>query len=402
MQVFTARSCETFDIEYLCDELQEQVAANVTFGSRTMGIVVCDSTIDYKAVMKRLSEIYSFDIYGATALAFIRIQTEEDISVSFMVITGDEELVGAMALSEPLTQENKIQAMQDTYSLALERMMGEEPKMVITLQPFSPEITPDDLVLALDEFSGHCPIYGAVSSNDLEANISGVFVNGEFFPDRLLLNMLGGGIQPRFAVAHAEFGDPLSRVLITESRGNVIYKVGEDSFLQFMKKNGLVTEPSHVLESFIATYTSSPVLVYEKGSSQYKIRNIIHIDYETGAVTFTGDMPEGMEVGIAVLRREHVMESSRRCFTEFIKKIEANTSENYRYSTLFSTACGGRYLLMSGDTSTEGSYITNSPELRDMAACGFYAMGEICPVSIDENGKAVNQAHHSSITLMAI
>ncbi len=403
MQVFTARTCETFDIDYLCEELAQQVADNVTFGSRTMGIAVCDSTIDYPAVMKKLSERYDFDIYGATALAFIGIHSVEDISVSFMIITGDEELVGAMALSEPWTNDNKEQVISDAYRLARERL-GEEPKMMITLQPFGTEITADYTAEVLDRVSDRCPIYGAVSSADLATNISGIFVNGVFYTDRILINMLGGGVQPRFAVAEVKLSAAPRKVVITRADGAVVYQVGEDTFLEFMKKNGLIIEPSYVLESVLATYTSNPVIVYkqQQGKVTEKIRNIVHIDYETGAVTFTGEMPEGSELSIAILKREDVVKSSKACFEDMIAKIEANTSDSYRYSTLFSTSCGGRYLIMTGDTSMEGDYITNHPVLRDLASCGFYAMGEICPLSVDENGKAHNCAHHSSITLMAL
>lgn len=403
MQVFTARSSEAVDIDYLCDDLARQIAGNVTFGQRTLGIAICDSTIDYRAVMKRLSEIYSFDIYGCTCLAFIRIHAEEDISVSFMVITGNEELVGSMALSEPLTGDDREQLLRETYALA-RRRLGEDPKMILSLQPFSASLTAEYLTSVISDASGHCPIYGAVSSADLATDVSGVFVNGEFYEDRLLLNLLGGGIRPLFAVANAEIPLPQRATFIKEAEGNVVRRVGDMTFLEFMEKNGLVASPSYVLDSFIATYASSPVFVYEQGNFEgtKKVRNIIDINYESGAVTFTGDMPEGSGLAIGLLTRDEIMRSSVACFEEMIGKIEAGTSEQYRYSTLFSTSFGGRYLVMSGDTSVEGDFITHNPALKDLASCGFYAMGEICPVSVDENGRAENRAHHSSITLMAL
>ncbi len=401
MQVFTARTYEMNDVDYLCKELAGQIEENVTFGERTMGIAVCDSTIDCEAVMKKLSEMYSFDIYGATALAFIRIHSDEDISVSFMIITGNEELVGAMALSEPMTFENKERVLVDAYKLARERL-GEDPKMMITLQPFSTVITPDYTTDILDKASGHVPHYGAVSSSDLETNVSAVYVNGVPYNDRMIINLLGGGIQPVFACATAEFVIPDKKAVITKSEGNVVYKVGEDSFLEFMGKNGLTTSPTHLLESCIATYASSPVIIYPKGSrgDGQKTRNITDIDFETGVVSFTGEMPEGYELAICVLTSDKVRETTAECFDELIAKIEANTSDQYRYSTLFSTSCGGRYLVMSGDTSLEGDYTTNNPVLKDLASCGFYAMGEICPV---EDGDTFdNRSLHSSITLMAL
>ncbi len=402
MQVFTARTCETFDIDYLCQDLARQVNENVTFGQRTMGIAVCDSTIDDRAVMKKLSEIFSFDIYGCTALAFIRMHSAEDITVSFMVITGNEELVGSMALSEPLTADNREEAIRDTYRLARQRL-GEDPKVIITLQPYSLDITPDCTTEVLDEISGHCPVYGAVSSNDLETNESGVFVNGVMYTDRLLINLLGGGIRPLFACAMPGFDMPENHVVITKAQRHIVHKVGEETFLDYMRKSGLAVTENQELASFIAIYASSPVVVYEKGrfAETKKLRNIIDIDFATGAVTFSGEMPEGYELGICVLRREEIEQSSAACFEEMARKIEANTTENYRYSTLFSTVCGGRYLVMASDTSVDGEFLTQTPVLKDLASCGFYAMGEICPVPTGD-GKIENRSLHSSITLMAL
>ncbi len=402
MQVFTARTSEMNDVDYLCEELGAQIADNVTFGRRTMGIAVCDSTIDSEAVMKKLSERYDFDIYGATALSFIRIHADEDISVSFMIITGDEELVGSMALSEPLTRENMEQVVADAYNLALERI-GERPKMLITLQPYSTDLTPDYTTDILARVSGGVPQYGAVSSSDLETNVSEIFVNGVPYRDRLLINMLGGGIRPQFACGTAKFMVPDKTAVITAATGNVVQKVGEDTFLQFMAKNGLTTFPTQMLSSCIATYASSPVIIYPKGSfgEEQKVRNIVDIDFETGAVAFSGEMPVGWELAVCVLTSDQVRQSSIACFEEMVKKIEENTSDEYRYSTLFSTSCGGRYLVMSGDTSVEGDYITNTPALKDLASCGFYAMGEICPVPVP-GGEATSRSLHSSITLMAL
>ncbi len=404
MQIFTARTCETYDVDALCEDLGRQIAEHVTFGERTLGIAVCDSTINYPAVMRKLSEMYSFDIYGATALAFIGIHSVQDISVSFMIITGGEELVGSMALSEPCTHANKETVIRDTYRLARERL-GEEPKMILCLQPFdSCDFTADFTTSELDAVSGHCPIYGAVSSSDLSNDISGVFVNGEFYTDRILLNLLGGGIRPLFAVRTIDAPPYALRAIITESTGNLVRRVGEETFLSFMQRNGLIIDPAFVQQSVIASYCSSPVILRlpQGGKLVEQIRTIIGVDYETGAVTLSGDMPQGCEVLFGVLSRDLVVESTVACFEEMIAKINENTSDAYRYSTLFSTSCGARYLIMTGDTSTEGRYITHHPALKDLASCGFYAMGEMCPISINADGTANNRAYNASVTLMAL
>lgn len=403
MQVVTARTCETFDIEHLCQDLQVQIAEHAHFGSRTIGIAICDSTLDYCAVMKRLSEIYSFDIYGTTALAFIGIQSNEEISVSFTVMTGDEELVSAIVLSEPWTMENKERVIRDAYVRGREQL-GEAPTLLMILQPFSTEITADTTTRILDEASNHCPIYGAVSSADLSTPVSGIFVNGEFYPDRILIHMLGGEIRPQFAIAQVKLPASEKRVVITQARGNMVYRVGEDTFLQFMAKNGLIIEPSHVLDSFIASYTHSPVIVYgvENGRAVEWVRHIVDIDYENDAVVFSGEMPEGREAAIAVISREDVIRSTRECLAEMIAKTEVNAADRNSYNALFVTSCGSRYLIMTADASVEGNYITSHPAMCGLAMCGFYAMGEICPTAVDEHGKADNHAHHSSIALMAL
>ncbi|WRS26150.1 FIST C-terminal domain-containing protein [Oscillospiraceae bacterium MB08-C2-2] len=270
--------------------------------------------------------------------------------------------------------------------------------------PFSSQITSEDITQTVDRISAGCPIYGAVASNDLATPVSGVFANGEIHHDRLLLVLLAGHLRPLFSTAQAQLALPLNRAVVTHSEGNVVYRVGEYTFLEFMAKNGLVTEASHMLESSLASYASSPVLTYEKGAhrSQWVIRHIVNVDYATGAVTFTGKMPQGFEIAISVLRREDVIATNKACFEEMANKIAQNNTDKYQYSTLFVAACGGRYLIMSGDTSAEGACIASSPILSRLSACGFYAMGEISPRQTGEGPEMKNCAFNSAITLMAV
>ncbi|WRS26149.1 hypothetical protein U6B65_07225 [Oscillospiraceae bacterium MB08-C2-2] len=122
MQVFTARSSETYDMAFLCTNLDKQIQENVTFGINSLGILICDSTIDYKEVVALLSQKYTFKIYGCTALAFIHVGKAEDISTSFMVITGDEDLVVSTALTQPLNAQNSEDAVCAAYEKAREQL----------------------------------------------------------------------------------------------------------------------------------------------------------------------------------------------------------------------------------------------------------------------------------------
>ncbi len=402
MRAFAAMTSEIGDTDYLCDDLAKQIDANVKFGSRSIGILLCDSTVDYQTVVKSLYGRYSFDIYGCTALAFMHADMPEEPSVSFLVVTGDDDLSCSIALSDPLTTDNYADVIAATYKRALEQL-NEDPKLLLTLQPYSTNLTPDNTTDILDRLSNHCPEYGAISSCDLESNISCVFFNGKAYHDRLLLVLLGGKIRPVFAAATAEVSIPPVKAVITEAEENVVRRVGEYTFLEFMKQNGLFSSPTEVLSSCIATYASSPIITFSRNTfdSQPKLRHIVHIDYETGAVAFTGRMSEGHAIAICVLTSDQVRKSAQTCFIDLQQKMQKNVDDGYTYSLLLATSCGSRYLVLSGDTTIESSFIKNSELLNPLAACGFYAMGEICPIGCAD-GIALNRSLHSSLTLMAL
>lgn len=401
MQTFTAVSYEMSNMPRLCLDLTRQVAQNVTFGSRTVGIIMCDSNIDYRAVIKELSATYPFDIVGGTALGFIKRNEEEDISASFMIITGDEELITSFALSPPITLENKAEAIHQTYDEAAAKL-GQPPALIITMMPFLPALTMEDVVTGLEMRAGQVPIYGAVASSDYETNLSGTFVNGQCYTDRVLVQLLGGGIQPLFAAETVPIDPYLKTGRVTRAEGNLIHQVDGLPFVDFMRKHGLKVKSSGEIENPIAIYSSSPVIIKNSSTQQtYRLAAICDLHYDTGSAVLGAKVAEGDEVAIHILRKADVLAAAKTCVNRLMAKIEvAEAQSPYRYSTMFCTSCGGRFMVLLGDTSLEGDYTKTHPVARPLAICGFYAMGEICPV--EEEGRLVNMAHNFSMTLMAL
>ena len=401
MRSFTAISCEMNDIDIICTELTESLKKNLELGEHTIGIAICDSAVDYPQVIAQLSKLCAFEIIGCTPLGFVHPAEEADISVSLTVFTGDDDFVCSAALTQPITMGNKEQVIAQAYRKAREALEG-EPKLMLTMQTYSAEITPDLTTDILDRESNHCPQYGAISFSDWDTGISEIFIGGKAYENRLVILLLGGKLRPVFASEIAQIKQLQARAVITEAQNNTVYKVGEHTMLDLMKKNGLTATAEEVVNNCAMTYTANPVLTYPKGKPEEReLRNVLDVDFETGAVTFTGSMTKGHELVICALTMDAIRRSSMECFENLTARILENQKDGYAYSTLFAIVCGGRYLVMAGDPGTDVTGIRQNAVLHELTLCGFYAMGEICP-DIPADGTVLNRALHSSITLLAL
>ena len=72
MRPFTVISCERNDTDIICTEWTGSPAKGLVLGTRSVGIAICDSSVDYSQVLSKFSKLCSFEIIGCTPLGFVR------------------------------------------------------------------------------------------------------------------------------------------------------------------------------------------------------------------------------------------------------------------------------------------------------------------------------------------
>ena len=183
---------------------------------------------------------------------------------------------------------------------------------------------------------------------------------------------------------------------ITKSNSNKVYEVGNTTFVEALKKEGMQVEKTNVLGDYILT----PFVVTMEMPEGDKIevtRNLSMLNHETGAGVFMGNMPQGSTISIGLLNRGELKSTVEEAFDIILKEL-AKCED--KYETLLCSSCCARFIGLANNTSLEGdTYLGRLP--KHISLIGMYGYGEYCPVTGKETGRRYNMFHNYTFTILA-
>ena len=189
--------------------------------------------------------------------------------------------------------------------------------------------------------------------------------------------------------------------VITKSEGNLIQRVDDKTFKEFVSSMVPFTDDELVIYQFQSTPFIMELPDYEK-DEQPVVRALCTMDHATGAGGFLSKMPEGSLIYLNMLQRDNLGESCNGALSNLIGRMGEN--KDYAYSMIFISTCNARHLLMGDAKNLESDIITERlrafPE--ELNAVGFYGFGEMCPTGERSDGTAKNRFHNISFALCAI
>ena len=100
-------------------------------------------------------------------------------------------------------------------------------------------------------------------------------------------------------------------------------------------------------------------------------------DIDSGSVTFFSDIPNGAMVQITDASRENILQASETSLKQALTNFPGT---NPAAALLIS--CAARRRILGTLTSKEFNLINNHLP-QTLSCCGFYAYGEIAPLTID-------------------
>ncbi|MDL2264750.1 hypothetical protein LJC31_08875, partial [Synergistaceae bacterium OttesenSCG-928-I11] len=173
---------EIDDLNIAADELTSGIREKIAFGRSSIGIVYCDADVDVAELGRLLHENLGFDIVGLTTTALIeRYHGYCDMGIALAVITGDDVDISIGNTGE-LSKDNFAERIQGTYSHA-RAALCEDPRLILLFAPYIADLTSENYVEALDEASGHVPVFGGVSTDHYDLQHQKTFHNGEAYQD---------------------------------------------------------------------------------------------------------------------------------------------------------------------------------------------------------------------------
>lgn len=400
MKSTVAITPEIDNLELAVKELTSQIREKLSLGKNSIGIAWCDADVDIAKFGELLHAELGMDIIGLTTTATVeRNGGYNDMGVVFSVMTADDAAFSVGCTGE-LNNDSFPDAIREAYKDSRAKIQ-DDPKLILTLAPYIADLTSENYVEILDEVSGGVPIFGGVATDHYDLQYQKTFFNGQEFSKGLVFLLLTGNVKPVFSMEH-HFGAKVEKKgVITKSSGNLVERVGNQTFKEFVETMVPVPDETSVIYHFQSTPFVMELPDFEK-DEQPVVRALCTIDHETGAGGFLSKMPEGSMLYMNVFQKEDLNASCNGGLSTLIEQMDG--IKDYEYSMIFVSTCNARHLLMGDAKDLESKII--SEKLRELPpelnAMGFYGFGEICPTGKRADGTAKNRFHNISFALCAI
>jgi hypothetical protein len=374
-------------------QLAGQINEKLKLGKNSIGLLMCDADTDGAAVTRELKSLLGVDVAGMTTLASLDSDGYHESSAVLSVLTADD-CAFSHAVSEPLSGGGYERKIREAYRNVMPE--GYSPPGVILAfcpsgMPFSGDAYPN----LLEAEAAGVPIIGGVASDDYDYERARVFFSGKEYKDSMAVVSVYGNVKPAFALRHvtSRFAERIRRVVVAE--GNVVYKVGDESFIKYLEGFGLKTD----VEDPLLAFTSYPMMLTREGGDETPLmRHISGLNHSDGSGTFFGDVPTGTLANICLISKDDIKAACRDSMSALLE--EAENAKGYEYSTVFCISCCGRAMILGRDSDAEGRILSEMlPE--KLSLFGAYCLGEISPARY-KDGVASNRFHNCSITFCLI
>ncbi|MDR2528544.1 MAG: FIST C-terminal domain-containing protein [Synergistaceae bacterium] len=387
MKSAVAVTYELDDAAEAARELAGSIIENLELEKNSVGILLCDADMDGASVTGNLRERLGVDIVGMTTLAALDSGGRREGAAVLTVLTaGDCAFLAAV--SEPLGDDDHAEKIAGAYWMtqaALPDGDASRPALMFLFCPYGLSFSGDTYPHVLSQATGNVPIIGGVASDDYDYERARVFFSGTEYKDALVLLGVWGNVKPVFAMRHvtSRFAERIRR--ITEAEGNVVRKVGDETFVRYLEGFGLKTD----VEDPLLAFTSYPMMLTREGDETPVMRHICGLNLSEGTGSFFGDVPTGALANICLVSKDDVRAACR-------ESMKALLEQAGQYSTIFCISCCARATLLGPDADAEGRILSEMLP-RGLTLAGAYCLGEICPTRY-KNGKASNRFHNCSIT----
>ena len=387
-------SHELDDATEAARELAASIKEKLELKKNSLGILLCDADLDGATVTGELKKILGIEVAGMTTLATLDSGGHAEARAVLTVLTADDAAFFAAA-SEPLGigYEEKIVA---AYRKTLSDEYNSKPVMAFVFCPYGLSFSGDKYPDILTEEMQGAPAMGGVASDDYDYERARVFLSGKEYKDSLVIVSVRGNVKPVFSVRHvtSRFAERIRRVV--DAKDNVVYRVGDETFVRYLEGFGLKTD----VEDPLLAFTSYPMMLTREGGDEAPLmRHISGLNLEDGSGSFFGDVPTGTLANICLINKDDITAACSESVKALLEEAEKDRG-GYEYSTVFCFSCCGRAMILGADSDAEGRVLSEALPAH-LRLAGAYCLGEICP-TLYKDGKASNRFHNCSITFCMI
>lgn len=358
-----------------------------------MGFLSCAPDAEYRTMLADLRSGAPLPVVGGTSLA-----NPFDASgapfVSNLAFFGKNNVRHSISVSPPLAPGGARRQIAALYRDSLEQLR-QPPKVFLALFPILPDLFMDDYLEELFLLTGDVPVFGGMVSDDPGAGPGAVFAGDAVFGDRLVLVGFSGEVTPVFGCGCRMTALSGHTPLVTKAEGNVVMRVDDMSFADFIGGLGFDA----------AVFEESPlyILIRDAASGDGEtdmVNAVVKIDPRTGNGTLSSNIAVGSRIGMGILTGDDIRLSTATAIQQLSRGMKDAEASGAAFTMVLAVSCVARYYTMSAGGRIEADLL-NAGLPPNLGRFGFFASREVAPIR-GRNKKSENRVIGQSIILCAL
>lgn len=332
---------------------------------------------DFPTVLKKIHKAFpGTQVVGCSSSGELSSQLGYAEGSLLMIAFASDTISMATAVARDISKD--IAASVDAALVEAKSKLKGDPIICFTF----PDIFTIGTVKLVEELQkrlgGTFPIFGGGSSDPWKFDKTREFYNEEILQDAAPLLFFSGPIEFVFNIGSGWEPFTAQRPII-EAEKNTIFKIGEQSALDFYK---------HYLGA--APTLAHPLAVFEEGQNRFYLRVALQTDEDKGSILFGGDFPKSGTTSICQADPQSLIKEAQNLIKQTTQQLE-----NKKPNCAIIISCSCRQKILG--TKTKEEYRTLHDELpSDVPMFGFYAYGQVSPF----NKNAPAFVHNESIVTL--
>jgi hypothetical protein len=389
IKLYTAFTSEIDNPEAAVAEVLEQLKPDKAMLKNSVGIIHFYYEFTETGVYQALAEALPFDVVGCASASIGVSGKYGDLALSVTLITSDDVDIRVD------TYKNANGKSRDAMSGELTALFAdisakERPKLVLSFMPMMQHFSGDDLIASSDALSEPLLLFGTIAMIIKDERSTNIVVSNDVISNDILVFVsFYGEFEPKFTVVTSlgEGGDSetFGRAIVTESEGAVLKAVNGISAVDFLVKQGIITEDRKYDTDAVSAV---PALLTRKDGTRV-VRAFLGAVDETDYIFSAGNIENGAEISFFCLNGEKTIKSAEHAMNDILASKERS---------FIAFSCAGRAWSLGSNYLNELRKISEIYEAakKTNAAgeyCVSYSAGEICP-AVNRNGEFVNTLHN--------
>jgi hypothetical protein len=358
---------EEFDVPAVLSDLDDQLTGQLEGRAPQAGILFAAIDIDHEALLAGLAERWpALELIGCTTdgeISSVHGFCEDSVS---LILFGSDGVTIRAGLGRSASADSEA-ACRQAIARARADDDGVTMKFCIAL-PESMTTSGQQIVETLQrELGDEVAIFGAGAADQWRMKGTRQFFGNEVVSDSVPVLLFSGAMNCSFAAASGwrPVGEP---GLVTRSSGPVVEEIDGRPAIEFFRRR---------LGEAVTPTPETPLAVLDgSGGVQYLRAPSGFADEKAGSTAYTGDVPQGSMVQIAIANRDAILEGCRSAVQDAFAAYPHGKAPEA--ALIFS--CAARKLLLGTRTSEEFA-IVRQVLGEGLPVCGFYGYGEIGPLA---------------------